>query len=78
MRNIVRTDYELRFVVSSSGSFGFQRFAAHLLRIRHVEADLALEQALRRADFRASLTALPSDEKPNLGPLFSAQRLSGT
>jgi hypothetical protein len=64
----------LGFTVSSSGTIGFQRFAANLRRIRKTEAGLAQEQVLRREGFRASLTDHQSDDKPSLGPLLSGVR----
>ncbi|MBK9079347.1 MAG: hypothetical protein WBP38_06670 [Hyphomicrobium sp.] len=60
--------------MSSSGTVGFQLFAANLLRVRNLEAELAQEHALRREGFRASLTDQQNNEKANLGPLFLQSR----
>ncbi len=64
-------DTEMRCVVAASGTTGFRSFAANLLRIRKIEAQIAQESVLNREGFRASLTNEPAAARPNLANVYN-------
>lgn len=62
--------------MARSGTTGFKSFAANLLRVRKIEAQIAQQSMLNREGFRASLTEQASDGKPNLTALYDRHRSS--
>lgn len=63
-------------VVKSSRNATFSRFAAHLVRVRKIEAQIAQESLFNRENFRASLVEREGLGQPNLSNVFDLHRTS--
>lgn len=60
--------------MASAGTM-FSSFAANLLRVRRIEAQIAQERVFDRESFRASLTERRSAAQPNLAAVYDMHRM---